>query len=120
MPSFGNCSAEVIIVFVQLNALLKGTLSMECTDVIVIVPCTNFPACFRHATWTAFPHINQEIPLYQFPRVDPDRDAPCTHLKDPCRCLHARVKAVFADRGGQAGLALHWGGDPVQPPPALP
>ena len=64
--------------------------------------------------------INLTIPLYQFPRVDPDGDAPCTHLKNPPPRLRARAEAVVADRGGQAGAALPRGGHPARPPPALP
>lgn len=64
--------------------------------------------------------VNLMIPLYQFPRVDPDGDAPRTHLKNPSPCLHARVEAVVADRRGQAGAALPRRGHPAHPPPALP
>lgn len=58
--------------------------------------------------------------LIDFPRVDPDGDAPRTHLKNPAVCLHARAAGVSADRGSQAGAALPQSGSSPQPPPALP
>lgn len=55
-----------------------------------------------------------------FPRVDPDGDETCAHLKNPSPCLHARAEAVSAHRGSQTGAALPWSGCPAHPSPALP
>lgn len=63
---------------------------------------------------------DHEIPLCYFPRVDPDGDEPCTHLKNPSLRLHAQAEAVSADRGSQTGAGLPCSGCPAHSPSALP
>lgn len=54
------------------------------------------------------------------PRVDPDWDAPRTHVKDPRPCLHVRNEAVSSSRRRFDGAAFSWLGSSAQPPPAFP
>ena len=103
-----------------MSALCPTSSSKEYTNVIVNVTQTKFSSSVSHSTQTSVRHINKKIPLYQFPRVDPDGDASCTHLKNPSLCLHARVEAVSVDQGSQVGAAVPRCGKPPYPPPAIP